>query len=65
MKNIKLKIKNEDEDGELGSEESPMVAGCSARGAEGAGRDEDVQSPGSKVQSPVRNSECGILKFCV
>ncbi len=30
-----------------------MVAGCSARGAEGAERDGDVQSPGSKVQSHV------------
>ncbi len=53
MKNIKVKIKNEGEDGKLGSEESPMVAGCSARGAEGAGRDGDGQSPGAKVQSQV------------
>ena len=58
MKNVKLKIKNEGEDGKWGNEESPMVAGCSARGAEGAGRDGDVQSPGprSKVMLPGRRN---------
>ncbi len=35
----------------MGSEEKPMVAGCSARGAEGAGRDGDVQSPGANGQN--------------
>ncbi len=37
----------------MGSAEKPMVAGCSAQGAEGAGRNGDVQSPESKVQSQV------------
>ncbi len=51
MKNVKLTIKNEGEDGKWGNEDSPMLAGGSARGAEGAGRDGDVQSQKSKVQS--------------
>jgi hypothetical protein len=53
MKNVKLKIENEGGDGKWGNEDSPMLAGCSARAAEGAGRDGEVQSPKSKVQSHV------------
>ena len=53
MKNVKLKIKNEDEDGKWGNEESPRSAGGSAPYAFGAER---VQSLKIKVD-PVRNFE--------
>ncbi len=38
-------------DAGLGSEESPILAGCSARGAGAGAQDGEVQSPMSKVQS--------------
>jgi hypothetical protein len=41
------------QDAECESVQTPMNTGCSARGAEGAGQDGDVQSPRSKVQSHV------------
>ncbi len=48
MKNAKLKIKNEGEDGKLGNEDCPMFTGGLARFSEGG---DIVQSPTSKVQS--------------
>ncbi len=44
MKNVKLKIKNEGEDGKWGNEDSPMVAGCWA----------------GPAQCGVRNAEGGV-----
>ena len=48
----------------VGSGEQPMIPGCSARGAEGAGQDGDVQSPRAKVQSHVaREAEFEFLRL--
>jgi hypothetical protein len=44
----KCKIKNEDEDGKWGNEDSPVLAGCSAPSAPSA---EQVQSSKFKVRS--------------
>ncbi len=55
MKNVKLKIKNHDEDGRWGSEEWPVFTSCSAPFAFGVAQ---VQGLMSKAD-PVRNSECG------
>ncbi len=53
MKNVKLKIKNEGDDGKWGSEGGSMFTGYLARMAGADARGVAVQSPGSKVQGRV------------